>query len=275
MFVSLILSLALHAAPKVDPKLVGTWVLANQPFMTLNANGTGLMDEGKVKWSADGSSLVVTDDEGTADKAGYTLDGDTLVMTMGGIPITLTRAGAGVQVKKQGALAAKAAKANAVSEADADREALAEAQVWLQKNGQGQQQPQQGAPGRGAPQQGQEQPRAAGNDQLSRLLLSSAWCSFRYNKVSGTSSTEKYRFFPNGTWNNGGRTETYNSGANGTVAGQYDSQGGGRWEVRGGQLFMSSSENPQLQPVEGFSVTQNSNGYPIINSGGKEFSSCN
>lgn len=274
MFVSLILSLALHAAPKVDQKLVGTWVLANEPFMTLNANGTGLMDEGKLKWSADGSSLVITDDEGTADKAGYKVDGDTLVMTMGGIPLTLTRAGAGVQVKKQGALAAKAAKANAVSEADADREALAEAQVWLQKNGQGQQ-PQQPVPGRAAPQQGQEPPRAAGNDQLSRLLLSSAWCSFRYNKVSGTSSTEKYRFFPNGTWNNGGRTETYNSGANGTVAGQYDSQGGGRWEVRGGQLYMSSSENPTLTLVQPFSVTQNSNGYPIINSGGKEFSSCN
>ena len=275
MFVSLILSLALHAAPKVDQKLVGTWVLANEPFMTLNANGTGLMDEGKVKWTADGRSLVITDDEGTADKAGYTVTGDTLVMTMGGIPITLTRAGAGVQVKKQGALAAKVAKANAVSDPYGDTEALAEEEVWLPKNGQGQQQPQQGAPGRGAPKQGQEQPRAAGNDQLSRLLLSSAWCSFRYNKVSGTSSTEKYRFFPNGTWNNGGRTETYNSGANGTVAGQYDSQGGGRWEVRGGQLFMSSSENPQLQPVEGFSVTQNSNGYPIINADGKEFSSCN
>jgi hypothetical protein len=272
VFMSLVLSLALHAAPKVDPKLVGTWTLANEPFMTLNANGTGLMDEGKVKWTADGSSLVVTDDEGTADKAGYKVDGDTLVMTMSGIPLTLTRAGAGVQVKKQGALAAKAAKANAVSEADADKEALAEAQVWLQKNGQGQ--PQQ--PGRGALQQGQpQQPRAAGNDQLSRLLLSSAWCSFRYNKVSGTSSTEKYRFFPNGTWNNGGRTETYNSGANGTVSGQYDSEGGGRWEVRGSQLFLSSAESPALQPVEGFSVTQNSNGYPIINADGKEFSSCN
>ena len=273
VFASLILALALHAAPKVDQKLVGTWVLAGQPFMTLNANGTGVMDEGKMKWSGDGSALVITDDEGTADKAGYKVDGDTLVLTMGGIPLTLTRAGAGVQVKKQGALAAKA---NAMSEADADREALAEAQVWTQKNGQGQQQ-QPAAPGRGgAPQQqGQEQPRAAGNDQLSRLLLSSAWCSFRYNKVSGTSSTEKYRFLPNGTWNNGGRTETYNSGANGTVAGQYDSEGGGRWEVRGGQLFMSSAENPTLQAVGGFSVTQNSNGSPIINSGGKEFSLCN
>ncbi len=284
MFMSLVLSLALHAAPKVDPKLVGTWTLANEPFMTLNANGTGLMDEGKVKWSADGSSLVVTDDEGTADKAGYKVDGDTLVMTMGGIPLTLTRAGAGVQVKKQGALAAKAAKANAVSEADADKEALAEAQVWLQKNGQGQ--PQQ--PGRGALQQGQpQQPRAAGNDQLSRLLLSSAWCSFQYNKVSGTSSTEKYRFFPNGTWN---ATWFFD---------RYDSEGGGRWEVRSGQLYMSrvqlavrvrhahlievddgqltdaSAESPTLTLVQPFGVTQNSNGSPIINSGGKEFSMCN
>ena len=110
VFMSLVLSLALHAAPKVDPKLVGTWTLANEPFMTLNANGTGLMDEGKVKWTADGSSLVVTDDEGTADKAGYKVDGDTLVMTMGGIPLTLTRAGAGVQVKNRTDLAFDSAR---------------------------------------------------------------------------------------------------------------------------------------------------------------------
>ena len=29
------------------------------------------------------------------------------------------------------------------------------------------------------------------------------------------------------------------------------------------------------QPVQGFSETRNSNGYPIINADGKEFSSCN
>lgn len=270
MITTLIVSLALHAAPKVDARLVGTWALGGAPFFTLAANGTGAMDDGKVKWSADGATLVLTDDEGTADKAAYQLDKDTLVLTMGGVPITLTRAGKGVEVKRQGALAAKAQKASAVSEAEADREALAEAQAWMQKNGQAQQGAQ---PGRGTP-QAQPTPRAAGADQLSQLLLSSAWCSFRYNKVSGTSATEKYRFFANGTWSNGGRTETYNSGANGTVSGQYDASGGGRWEVRGGQLFLSTAEEPTLQPVSGLSVTRNSNGYPIINADGKEFSSC-
>ena len=113
-----------------------------------------------------------------------------------------------------------------------------------------------------------------GNDQLSRLLLSSAWCSFTYNKISGASNTTKYRFFPNGTWSNGGRAETYHSGAAGSVAGQYDSSGGGQWESRNNQLFMSGPGEP-LQLVPGFSVTQNSSGHPIINADGREFSSCN
>ncbi len=271
MVTTLLVSFALAQAPKADARLVGTWMLGAEPFMTLNANGTGVMDEGALKWKADGASLIITDADGTADKASYRVEGSSLVLTLGGVPLTLTRAGGGVEVKKKGALAAKAAKAAAGSEEEADREALAEAQQWLQKNGQG------AAPQRAGPAPGRGQPQAqgrAGTDQLSQLLLSSAWCSFRYSQVSGTTSTEKFRFFPNGTWTNGGRTETYNSGPNGSVAGQYDSGGGGQWQVRGGQLFMSSPEEPALQPVPGFSVTQNSNGSPIINSDGKEYSMC-
>lgn len=268
---TLILTVALSGAPKVDAKLVGTWLAGGQPFVTFNANGSGLMDEGKIKWSADGKNLVVTDDEGTADNATYTLAGDTLTLMMGGIPIPLTRAGAGVQVKKQGALAAKAEKANRVSEDEADREAMAEAQAWLQKNGQGQ--PQQGRPA--MPPQPMQQQQRAGNDQLSQLLLSSSWCSFSYNKISGASNTTKVTFYPDGSWGLGARGETYNSGAYGSVAGQHDSSGGGRWAVQNGVLLMSSAETPQLTPVPGFSVTRNSNGYPIINSMGKEYSSCN
>ena len=71
----------------------------------------------------------------------------------------------------------------------------------------------------------------------------------------------------------GGQNETYNSGANGTVAGQYNSNNGGLWEVRNGQLWGSYGNAP-LQLVQPFSVTRNSNGSPIINSLGKEYSSC-
>lgn len=274
MLLTLVVSLTLSGAPKLDAKLVGTWLAGGAPFVTFNANGTGAMEEGKVKWSADGSNLTVVDDEGTADKATYKIEGDKLTMMMGGIPIALTRAGGGVAVQKQGALAAKAAKLNRVSEEDADKEALAQAQVWLQQNGQGQGQGgQAGAPQRqAAPPQA---PRAAGNDQLSRVLLSSAWCSFHYNQITGASNTERVQFFPNGAWALGGRAETYNSGAAGSYAGQSNSSSSGRWEVRDGQLWAMTNANPVMQLVPGFRVSQNSSGYPIINYNGKEYSTCN
>ncbi len=59
------------------------------------------------------------------------------------------------------------------------------------------------------------------------------------------------------------------------MAGQYDSSNRGRWESRGGQLFMAIPDSPTLQPVGGFSVTRNSNGSPLINADGREFSLCN
>ena len=77
-----------------------------------------------------------------------------------------------------------------------------------------------------------------------------------------------------GTWALGGQSETYNSGAYGSMAGQSNSNNGGLWEARGGQLFMSSGQNP-VQLIQPFSVTLNSNGSPIINSLGKEYSRCN
>ena len=164
-----------------------------------------------------------------------------MTLTVGGTPVPLRRAGAGVAVKKQSALSAKAQKANQLSDEEAEKEAMALAKAWLAQNGQGGQQPQN----TGAPQQ----PRGAGNDQLSQLLTSSAWCSFSYNKISGASSQTRVQYFANGTWAVGGQSETYNSGANGTVAGQYNSNNGGLWEVRNGQLSRCSWCSPSPLPV--------------------------
>ena len=112
------------------------------------------------------------------------------------------------------------------------------------------------------------------SDQLTQLLLSSAWCKFKYNQISGTSSSIRYQFFSNGSYSNSGRSETYSSGRYGTVAGQYDSGGSGQWAVRNGQLFISNPpEQPNLQPMP-VTVTRNSNGYPIINADGEEYSMC-
>lgn len=265
MFLTLVVSAALCAAPKVDQRLVGTWMAGNEPFITFAGNGTGSMEEGKVKWSTDGANITITDDTGDVERATFQVEGDSMTMTIGGIPVALRRAGAGVAVKKQSALSAKAAKANQQTDVEADKEAMEQAQAWLAQ--------QNGGQGRQQQQPTQQQQRGAGNDQLSQLLVSSAWCSFTYNKISGASSSTRVQYFQNGTWSMGGQSETYNSGANGSVAGQYNSNNGGQWEVRNGQLWGSLGNGP-LQLVQPFSVTRNSSGYPIINSMGKEYSSC-
>lgn len=120
-----------------------------------------------------------------------------------------------------------------------------------------------------------EKPKAkgkAGASPLAALLTSSAWCSFTYNQYSGASHQERVVFAGDGTWASGSRGETYSSGPNGTVAGQSDSGDGGRWEVRGERLFLSAGGAP-LEDA-GLTVTRNSNGFPILHSGGKEYSQC-
>jgi hypothetical protein len=252
------------AAGKTDPSLVGTWLLAGQPFFTLNANGTGVMEDGKVKWSVEGATLLVGDDEGGVDRAQYQLTGDTLVITMGGVPLQLTRAGKGVAAQKQGKLAKAMAKQ---AEGD-DAEAMAIAQA--QPGGRAGAAQARGAP---QPQQGAVQP-GPGNDQLSRLIMSSAWCWMKY--ASGNTYQERYVFAANGTWRSSSESEIYsNNQYAGTTAQAVGNSGsGGQWAVKGGQLYMSDQETPQLVPVP-MQLTQNSNGAPIFVVNGREYYRCN
>lgn len=113
----------------------------------------------------------------------------------------------------------------------------------------------------------------AGKDRISSLLLSTPWCSFQYNKISGASHQTRVVFRRDGTWDSGARGETYSSGAAGTVSGQSDSAAGGRWQVKGTSLLMS--EGGEALEDAGLSVSRNSKGYPILKTGGKEYSSCN
>ena len=112
---------------------------------------------------------------------------------------------------------------------------------------------------------------AAAGGVSNELLLSSAWCTFTYNKVSGTSRSKRVTFSPNGMWSMGGRAESYSSGRSGSVAGQTDSGGGGEWRVQNGELFMS--EGGQLEHVQTV-LRRNNNGYPIIVADGVEYSQC-
>ena len=103
------------------------------------------------------------------------------------------------------------------------------------------------------------------------LLLSSAWCTFRYNKITGASTGRRVVFSPNGAYSVSSQSESYSSGRAGSVAGQSNASGGGRWRIQGGELFMS--EGGQFEHVETV-LKRNSNGYPIIVADGTEYSQC-
>ena len=80
-------------------------------------------------------------------------------------------------------------------------------------------------------------------------------------------------FGANGLVSRSSGAQTYNSGPAGSVAGQYGNSEQGRWKVANGMLHLSQDgTNWAPQPLQ---VTQNSNGYPIIKSGGKEYMQCN
>ena len=59
----------------------------------------------------------------------------------------------------------------------------------------------------------------------------------------------------------------------GSVAGQSSNRNQGRWKVDAGMLHLSQ-DGLNWAPQQ-LQVTQNSNGYPIIKSGGKEYMQCN
>ncbi len=111
----------------------------------------------------------------------------------------------------------------------------------------------------------------AGTDQLSQLLLSSNWCYLRY--ASGNTYTQKVHFDANGTWSDASESDIYVSNGMGTAEATNARQGGGQWAVRNGQLLLSSPETPQLTPIP-LTITRNSNGSPILNADGKEYSMC-
>jgi hypothetical protein len=124
-------------------------------------------------------------------------------------------------------------------------------------------------------QQARQAPQGGGNPidaQLTQLLTSSAWCAFSYNQRSGASSKERFVFGRDGMYLQQTGGETYSSGYGGTYAGQSGGGRRGRWRVQGGGLQLSQDGfNWQPQPLQ---VARNSNGYPIINSGGKEYTQC-
>jgi len=125
-----------------------------------------------------------------------------------------------------------------------------------------------------APQQAAQAPQGTGQDaQLQRLLVSSAWCYLRYSQTLGSTSTERAQFFPDGRLTVQNNYEMVSSGRNGTAYGSNSGATNYRWRVANGDLHLAEAGGA-FQPA-GLQVTRNSNGYPILNVGGKEYSQCN
>ena len=114
---------------------------------------------------------------------------------------------------------------------------------------------------------------ASGADgQLTALLTRNAWCGFTSNQHTGTSTNERVVFSANGRVARSAGAQTYSSGPAGSVAGQSSNAEQAHWKVANGMLHLSQDgTNWSPQPLQ---VTQNSSGYPIIKSGGKEYMQC-
>jgi hypothetical protein len=110
--------------------------------------------------------------------------------------------------------------------------------------------------------------------QARQVLTSSAWCSFTYNKVSGTSTTRKVVFRPDGVMTINGGAETYSSGYGGAYAGQSSSGGMMLWKVENLRLLIDQRNGTGFQDI-GLTTSKNSNGYPILHAEGREYAMCN
>ncbi len=113
--------------------------------------------------------------------------------------------------------------------------------------------------------------------QIAQLLLSSVWCTMSYSGAvgssSGTTRTERVVFRSDGSGTQQTGTESSYSNPYGGVASQ--GQGGQqfRWQVRNGMLLFAGDSGQWEQiPLQ---ITRNSNGYPIVTAGGKEYAMCN
>jgi hypothetical protein len=111
------------------------------------------------------------------------------------------------------------------------------------------------------------------DEQARQVLTSTAWCSFTYNRISGTSTTQKVIFRTDGVMLVSGGAETYSSGSGGVVSGQSSSHGAMRWKLENLRMFVDPNDGRGFQDV-GLTATRNSNGAVILNSLGREYSMC-
>jgi hypothetical protein len=111
------------------------------------------------------------------------------------------------------------------------------------------------------------------DSQARQILMNSAWCSFTYNKVSGTSTTRRVVFRADGVMTINGGAETYSSGYGGTFAGQSNNASAMLWKFENLRLLVDDRSGAGYQDI-GLTSTTNSNGSIILKSQGKEYAMC-
>ena len=110
------------------------------------------------------------------------------------------------------------------------------------------------------------------DSEIEQFLSANAWCSFSFNKNTGSSRKERVVFDSNGVVSKTSGAESYHSNRAGTVAGQSANADEGRWRVHGATLHLSrDGVNWEPQQVQ---VSFNSYGSPILKSDGKEYARC-
>jgi hypothetical protein len=119
----------------------------------------------------------------------------------------------------------------------------------------------------------------AQDQQIANLLTSTAWCSFSYSGSTtytgtsgGTTRTSRAVFRPDGLVTELKNGETVNSGSAGSAYGSNSNGQQARWKIENGQLMLSA--NGVQWARQTMKIDKNSNGYPIITTGGKEYMMC-
>jgi hypothetical protein len=227
------------ARAQTPPELVGRYQLEVQggDILELRADGGATLAGETMRWAVRGRQLVVG-----SDAMNYVLQPDRLLLTVGVVQTSWKRLGAASRMQAQMA-APTPTPAQAPAPAPATAPPAANA----------------GADPRDA--------------QARQLLTGSAWCSFTYSKVSGTSTTRRVVFRTDGVMLVNGGAETYSSGRGGTVSSQSNNAGAMRWRLENLRLYVDPGDGSGFQDVN-LTATQNSNGYPILNSLGREYSMC-
>jgi hypothetical protein len=111
------------------------------------------------------------------------------------------------------------------------------------------------------------------DQQIAQLLVSSPWCNMQYSQQMGATTIERVVFSRDGRVTSGTQRESAVNNQYGSYYGRSNDGTQGFWRVQNGNLMLSG-DGQAYQPNR-LVISRNSNGYPIVTSGTKEYYQCN